>query len=63
MKELIHSINASAERLYYLTRGKNTMCLEYLEILQDVINFMIEDIEEAKKEAKHLYDEIEKEEG
>lgn len=60
MKELIQSINTGAERLYYQTRGKNTLSLEELQVLQEEIMSMLEDVEEAKKESRHLY---EKKEG
>lgn len=60
MKELIQSINTGAERLYYQTRSKNTLSLEELLVLQEEIMSMLEDVEEAKKESRHLY---EKKEG
>ena len=56
MKELIQSINTGAERLYYQTRGKSTMSLEELVVLQEEIISMLKDIEEAKKESIHLYE-------
>lgn len=56
MKELIQSINTGAERLYYQTRGKYTLSLEELVVLQEEINSMLKDIEEAKKESIHLYE-------
>lgn len=59
MKELIQSINTGAERLYYQTRGKSTMSLEELVVLQEEINSMLEDLEHAKKEAIHFYKEKE----
>lgn len=60
MKELIQSINTGAERLYYQTRNKTTLSLEELLVLQEEIMSMMEDVEEAKKESRHLY---EKKEG
>ena len=60
MKELLQSINTGADRLYYLTRGKNTLSLEELEILQEQIISMLMNVEEAKKSAIHIY---EKKEG
>lgn len=60
MKELIQSINTGAERLYYQTRNKTTLSLEELLVLQEEIMSMLEDVEEAKKESRHLY---EKKEG
>lgn len=60
MKELIQSINTRAEKLYYQTRGKTTLSLEELLLLQEEIMSMLEDVEEAKKESSHLY---EKKEG
>lgn len=60
MKELIQSINTGAERLYYQTRSKTTLSLEELLVLQEEIMSMLEDVEEAKKESRHLY---EKKEG
>lgn len=59
MKELIQSINTGAERLYYQTRGKYTLSLEELEFLQMEIKSMLEDLEDAKKEAIHFYEEKE----
>lgn len=55
MKELIQSINTGAERLYYQTRSKNTLSLEELQVLQEEIMSMLEDVEKAKKESRHLY--------
>ena len=52
MKELLQSINAGAERVYYQTRGKYTLSLEELLVLQEELKTMLEDIEDAKKEAK-----------
>lgn len=60
MKELLQSINTGAYTLYYQTRGKYTLSLEELEVLQEEIKSMLEDLENAKKEAKHIY---EKKEG
>ena len=59
MKELIQSINTGSERLYYQTRGKYTLSLEELEVLQMGIKSMLEDLEHAKKEAIHFYEEKE----
>ena len=52
MKELLQSINTGAERVYYQTRGKYTLSLEELLVLQEELKTMLEDIEDAKKEAK-----------
>lgn len=60
MKELIQSINAGAERVYTQTRGKYTLSLEMILVLQEEVETLLEDIEIAKKEAAHLY---EKKEG
>lgn len=57
MKEYLQSVNACAERMYYQTRGKYTMSLEELVVLQEEINSMLKDIEEAKKESIRLYEE------
>lgn len=59
MKEYLRSVNACAERLYYQTRGKYTMSLEELIVVQEEIKSMLEDVEEAKKESKQLYEEKE----
>ena len=59
MKELIQSINTGAEKLYYQTRGRYTLSLEELEVLQMGIKSMLEDLEYAKKEAIHIYEEKE----
>ena len=56
MKEYLQSVNACAERMYYQTRGKSTMSLEELVVLQEEISSMLKDIEEAKKESIHLYE-------
>lgn len=56
MKELLQSINTGADRLYYQTRGKNTLSLEELKVLQEEIISMLMNLEYAKKEAKHIYE-------
>lgn len=60
MKELIQSVNAGSERVYRQTRGKCTLSLDMLLVLQEEIETLLEDIELAKKEAASLY---EKKEG
>lgn len=56
MKELIQSINTGAERVYTQTRGKYTLSLDMIAVLQEELEAMLEDIETAKKEAAHLYE-------
>lgn len=60
MKELLQSVNATAERIYYITRNKYTLSYEELSVLKAEISSMMEDVKEAQKEAYHLY---EKKEG
>ena len=51
MKEIVQSINTGAERIYTQTRGKYTLSLEMIAVLQEEVKSLLEDIETAKKEA------------
>lgn len=55
MREYLQFINATAERVYYITRNKYTLSYEELSVLKAEIASMLEDVKEAQKEASHLY--------
>lgn len=60
MREQLQDINATAERIYYITRNKCTLSYEELSVLKAEILSIVETAKEAQKEAYHLY---EKKEG
>ena len=59
MKEYLQFINATAERIYFLTRNKSKLSYEELSVLKAEISSMLDDVKEAQKEASHLYEKTE----
>lgn len=59
MKEHLQFINAAAERIYFITRNKSTLSYDELAVLKAEISSIMEDVEEAQKEACHLYEKTE----
>lgn len=59
MKEYLQFINATAERIYFITRNKCKLSYEELSVLKAEISSIMEDVEEAQKEAAHLYEKTE----
>lgn len=60
MKELLQAINATAEKVYYITHYRPTMSIEELKVLEIELKSMLVLVNKAQKEAKHFY---EKKEG
>jgi hypothetical protein len=59
MKEYLQIINATAERIYFMTRNKSRLSYEELAVLKAEISSILEDVKEAQKEALHLYEKTE----
>ena len=59
MKEHLQFINATAERIYFLTRNKSKLSYEELSVLKAEISSILDDVKEAQKEASHLYEKTE----
>lgn len=59
MKEHLQFINATAERIYFLTRNKSKLSYEELSVLKAEISSILDDVKEAQKEALHLYEKTE----
>lgn len=59
MKEHLQFINATAERIYFITRNKSKLSYEELSVLKAEISSILDDVKEAQKEANHLYEKTE----
>lgn len=59
MKEHLEFINATAERIYFITRNKSKLSCEELSVLKAEISSILDDVKEAQKEASHLYEKTE----
>ena len=59
MKEHLQFINATAERIYFMTRNRSTLSYEELAVLKSEISSIMVDVKEAQKEALHLYEKTE----
>jgi hypothetical protein len=59
MKEYLQIINATAERIYFMTCNKSRLSYEELAVLKAEISSILEDVKEAQKEALHLYEKTE----
>lgn len=59
MREHLQFINATAERIYFMTRNRSTLSYEELSVLKAEISSILDDVKEAQKEASHLYEKTE----